>query len=54
MSALGDKLGEARWTWNWFVIDHPSKSIETGDYDRVIVDYDRAPFVNRILVAAPP
>jgi hypothetical protein len=32
--------------------DHAGKSVKTGDYDRVIVDYDCAPYINRILVAA--
>jgi hypothetical protein len=52
ISALGDKHGEARWPRNWFAIDHPSKSVKTSDDDGILVDYDCAPFVNRILVAA--
>ncbi len=53
ISALGDKHGKSRRPRNWFVIDHPSKSVKTGDYDRVIVDYDCAPFINRILLPLP-
>ena len=40
ISALGDKHGKSRRPRNWFVIDHPGKSVKTGDYDRVIVDYE--------------
>ena len=50
-SALGDKHGETRWARNWFAIDYPSKSVEASDHDCIIVDYDCAPFINRILVA---
>ena len=42
ISALGDKHGKSRRPRNWFVIDHPGKSVKTGDDDRVIVDYDCA------------
>jgi hypothetical protein len=50
ISALRDKHSESRWARNWLAIDHPSKSVKAGDHDCVIVDYDCAPFINRILV----
>ena len=50
LSPLGDKHGEARWARNRFAIDHPSESVKASDHDGVIVDYDCAPFINRILV----
>jgi hypothetical protein len=50
ISPLGDKHGETRWAGNWFAIDHPSKSVEASDHHCVIVDYDRAPLINRILI----
>src|SRR5664280_2174609 len=50
-SALGDKHGEARWTRYRFALYHPGKRVKTSDFDGVIVDRDRAPFVNRVLVA---
>ena len=50
ISPLGDKHGEARWARNRFAIDHPSESVKASDHDGVIVDYDCAPFINRILV----
>ena len=51
ISALGDKHGEARWTRHRLAIYHPGKRVKTSDFDRVIVDYDCAPFVNRVFVA---
>src|SRR5450759_3634794 len=50
-SALGDKHGEARWTRYRFALYHPGKRVKAGDFDSVIVDYDCAPFVNRVFVA---
>src|SRR6516164_1414027 len=47
---LGDKHGETRWGRNRFAIDHPSKSVKTSDHYCVLVDYDCAPFINRIFV----
>ena len=50
-SALGNKHGEARWTRYRLALYHPGKRVKAGDDDSVIVDYDCAPFINRILVA---
>src|SRR6516225_9640479 len=47
---LGYKHGETRWGGNRFAIDHPSKSVKTSDHYCVLVDYDCAPFINRIFV----
>ena len=51
ISALGDKHSEARWPRHRLAIYHPRKRVKASDYDSTIVDYDRAPFVNRVLVA---
>src|SRR5665647_2604078 len=50
-SALGDKHGEGRWTRHRFALYHPGKRVKASDCDGVIVDCDRAAFVNRVLVA---
>src|SRR6516162_656457 len=51
-SALGDQHGEARGTRYRLALHHPSKRVKAGDYDGIIVDYDCAPFINRIFVAS--
>jgi len=50
-STLGDKHGEARWTRYRLALHHSGKRVKTGDFNSVIVDYDCAPFVNRVFVA---
>ena len=50
-SALGDKHGEARRTRYRFALYHPGKRVKARDFDGAIVDWDCAPFVNRVLVA---
>jgi len=50
-SALGDKHGEARWTRYRLALHDPGKRVKAGDFDSLIVDYDCAPFVNRVFVA---
>jgi hypothetical protein len=50
-SALGDKHGEARWTWYRFAVYHPGKRVKAGNLDSIIADRDCAPFIDRVFVA---
>src|SRR6516165_3142404 len=50
-SALCDQHGEARWARCRLTFYHSGKRVKAGDHDSSIVDYDCAPFVNRVLVA---
>src|SRR5919206_3514328 len=50
-AAFCNKHGEARWTCYRLAFHHPGERVEAEDYDGVVVDYYRAPFVNRILIA---
>src|SRR5215831_21119809 len=52
ISTLGDKHGETRRARNRFAIHHSSKSIEASDHDCVIVDYNRAPLIDGILITS--
>jgi hypothetical protein len=50
IAALRDQHGEARWTRHRLALCHPYKGVKAGDDDSSVVDYDCAPFVNRVLV----
>jgi hypothetical protein len=50
-SALDDKHGEARGTWYQFALYHSGKRVKASNNDSIIVDYNCAPFFNRVLVA---
>jgi hypothetical protein len=49
---LGQEHGEPRGRGHRLAVGHASKLIGAGHDHRVVIDYDRSPFLNFVLVAA--
>jgi hypothetical protein len=50
--AIGDQHGETRWRRCGLSIRHPRELVKSGDEYGIVIDDDRAPFADRVLVAA--